>query len=141
MSDEHLVMLLRLVEDGFNTGRFDRLDEIFHPDVVVHAPFPVDPGVEGLRSGFERIREGFPDSHAEIDDFVDAGDRIYRRWTVTGTHTGTWFGIPPTGRRIEINGVDIERFEGGLIVEHWTIWDRMVMLEQLGLAPPMGAGS
>jgi steroid delta-isomerase-like uncharacterized protein len=135
MSDRHLVVLLRLVEEGFNTGRFDRLHEIFHPDVVTHGPVPVEPGIEGLRASFEAVHAAFPDSHAEIDDFVDAGDRIYRRWTVTGTHTGEWLGIPPTGRRIEVQGVDIERFEGDLIIEHWNIWDRLTMLEQLGLAP------
>ena len=140
MSDRHLVVLLQLVEQGFNIGSFDRFDEIFHPEVVVHAPVPVEPGIEGLRTSFERIREAFPDSHAEIDDFVDAGDRIYRRWTVTGTHTGSWLGIPPTGRRIEVSGVDIERFEGDLIIEHWNIWDRLTLMEQLGLAPPMPDG-
>jgi steroid delta-isomerase-like uncharacterized protein len=136
VSEHNLVVLLRLVEEGFNAGRFDRLDEIFSPEVVVHATVPVAPGIEGFRNALQAVRDGFPDGRVTIDDFAETGNTIYRRWTMRGTHTGVFFGIPPTHRSVEISGVDVERFEGGLIVEHWNFWDRAQMLEQLGLMPP-----
>ena len=135
MSESDVVMLLGLVEHGFNTGDLDALDDVLAPDVVVHSPLPVPPGAEGLKATFAEIRKGFPDAHATIDDLVYEGDRIYRRWTVRGTHNGEFAGIPPTGRRIEISGVDVERFHEGRIVEHWNFFDRLLLMEQLGVAP------
>ena len=137
MSDEHLVVLLRLVEDGYNAGRFDRLEEIFHPDLISHGPLPVEPGVDGLRAALERVKAGFPDSRVEIVDFAETPNTIYRRWTFHGVNSGEFFGMPPTGRDVEITGVDIERFEGDRIIEHWSIWDRASLMEQLGLIPEM----
>lgn len=135
MSDEDLVVLLQLVEDGFNTDRLDLLDRILAPDIVCHVPFPIEPGAEAFKEALGAIRRAFPDSHVTIDDLAFGQDTIYRRWTLTGTHSGDFFGIPATGRRLEASGVDIERFENGRIVEHWSFWDRLHVLEQLGVAP------
>jgi steroid delta-isomerase-like uncharacterized protein len=137
MSDQHLVVLLRLVEEGYNAGRFDRLEEIFHPEVVAHGPIPIDPGVEGLRAALMRVKQAFPESHIDIVDFAETPDTIYRRWIFHGTNSGSFFGMPPTGRSVDMTGVDIERFDGDRIIEHWSIWDRATMMEQLGLIPAL----
>ena len=140
MSEARLVALLRLIEDGFNNDRLDSIDAIVHPDLVVHAPMPTGGGAEGWKQALAAVRQGFPDGRVEIDDWAEIGDRIYRRWSFSGTNTGAFMGMPPTGRAVSLSGVDIERFDEDKIVEHWSFWDRMLLLEQLGLAPSLGPG-
>ena len=135
MDERNLVSLLHLIEHGFNGDRLDLLDEVLAEDLQVHGPVPVEPGREGLKSALRAIRAAFPDSHVTIDDLAFGGETIYRRWTIGGTHTGGFFGIEPTGRRIQISGVDVDRFDGGLVVEHWSFWDRAELLGQLGVGP------
>ncbi len=70
-----------------------------------------------------------------IEDITAEGDKVWARLTARGTHRGPFMGLPPTGRPIEIDVIDICRFEGGQLVEHWGVPDRFGMLEQLGLLP------
>ena len=135
MDERNLVSLLHLIEHGFNGDRLDLLDEVLAPDLQVHGPVPVEQGREGLKAALGAIRAAFPDSHVTIDDLAFGGETIYRRWTIVGTHTGDLFGVPPTGRGIQMSGVDVDRFEGGLVVEHWSFWDRAELLGQLGVSP------
>ena len=135
MDERNLVSLLHLIEHGFNGDRLDLLDDVLAEDLQVHGPMPVEPGREGLKSALGAIRAAFPDSHVTIDDLAFGGETIYRRWTIVGTHTGGFFGVEPTGRRIQMSGVDVDRFEGGLVVEHWSFWDRAELLGQLGMGP------
>ncbi len=135
MDERNLVSLLHLIEHGFNGDRLDLLDEVLAENLQVHGPVPVEPGREGLKSALGAIRAAFPDSHVTIDDLAFGGETIYRRWTIVGTHSGGFFGVEPTGRRIRISGVDVDRFEGGLVVEHWSFWDRAELLGQLGVGP------
>lgn len=135
MDERNLVSLLHLIEHGFNGDRLDLLDEVLAENLRVHGPVPVEPGREGLKSALGAIRAAFPDSHVTIDDLAFGGETIYRRWTIVGTHTGGFFGVEPTGRRIQMSGVDVDRFEGGLVVEHWSFWDRAELLGQLGVGP------
>ena len=135
MDERNLVSLLHLIEHGFNGDRLDLLDDVLAEDLQVHGPMPVERGREGLKSALGTIRAAFPDSHVTIDDLAFGGETIYRRWTIVGTHTGGFFGVEPTGRRIQMSGVDADRFEGGLVVEHWSFWDRAELLGQLGIGP------
>src|SRR5919202_4268561 len=120
MSDNELVSLLRLIENGFNSSRFDELDPILAPDLVAHAPFSVGPGREGFKGALAAVREAFPDAHVSIDGLGSSGHLVFRLWTLEGTHRGRFAGIEPTNRRIKISGVDVERFRGEVIVEHWS---------------------
>ena len=135
MDERNLVSLLHLIEHGFNGDRLDLLDDVLAEDLQVHGPVPVEQGREGLKSALGAIRAAFPDSHVTIDDLAFGGETIYRRWTIVGTHTGGFFGVEPTGRRIQMSGVDVDRFDGGLVVEHWSFWDRAELLRQLGMGP------
>ena len=136
MDERNLVSLLHLIEHGFNGDRLDQLDQVLALDLVSHAPVPIEDGREGLKAALRSIREAFPDSHVAIDDLAFGGETIYRRWTITGTHTGAFQGLPPTGRPILMSGVDVDRFEGGMVVEHWSFWDLSELLRQLGAGGP-----
>jgi predicted ester cyclase len=76
----------------------------------------------------------FPDSQVTIDVMIAEGDRVATK-TMTGTHTGEFNGIAPTGKHVEIQYVDILRLRDGQITEHWLSMDQLSFMQQLGVVP------
>jgi predicted ester cyclase len=86
------------------------------------APPGAPAGPDGFRAFFEGVlRPAFPDLRVEIHDQIAEGDKVTTRKTLRGTHRGDLFGIPPTGRSVAIEVVDIVRLEAGRYVEHWGV--------------------
>jgi predicted ester cyclase len=135
--------LVQRFVDEYQTGADERaLDELVHPDVLDHSRPPgVAPGIEGIRQQFDGFRAAFPDFRAMILDQVAEGDRVVTRKVFHGTHRGSFQGIEPTGREVEINLIDIVRVADGQIVEHWNCVDRLGLLAQLGALPEVPAGA
>jgi predicted ester cyclase len=78
------------------------------------------------------IRRGFPDLHYEIKDIIITNDRVVARVVMTGTQTDSLFNIPPSGKRVEVNQINIEKIKNGRIIEHWRVTDELNMMRQLG---------
>lgn len=140
-----VLVVIQVLEHGFNTNRLDLLDDLVAPDLVDHATIPLPaPGAEGFKARLGMLRQAFPDAHVSMEQVMLSGTAedltIAWRWRFRGTHGGPFADIPPTQRQVDMTGVDIERVRDGRIVEHWSFWDRMTMLEQLGLAPPPPPG-
>jgi steroid delta-isomerase-like uncharacterized protein len=70
-----------------------------------------------------------------IEDQVAEGDKVVTRWTATGTHKGELMGIPPSGKKVRVTGIAIDRLEDGKIVESWSSFDQLGMLQQIGAIP------
>lgn len=78
----------------------------------------------------------FPDLVRTVEDMVAEGDKVVARWTSTGTHTGPFMGLPPTGKAVTTTGITIFRLNGaGRIVEEWSETDMVGMLQQVGGMP------
>ena len=78
----------------------------------------------------------FPDLHMEPQDVLASGDKVVARVRATGTHRGEFMGMPPSGRNIDVQLIDIIRFDDdGLAHEHWGLADLMTMMQQLGAIP------
>lgn len=129
----------KIVETYFNEvwnkGNVDALDTLLARDYINHTPSTPDPprGPAGLKPIVQAIRAGFPDLHYQLMDLVVTHDRVVARVLMTGTHTGTLFGIPPTGRRVQVNQINIEQIQQGKIAEHWRVTDELTMMKQLGI--------
>jgi len=80
------------------------------------------------------MRAAFPDLHIEVAHLVADEDNVSFAYTLTGTHEGPLLGHDATGKKISIRGMQISRFEDGLLVERWGSSDQLGMLQQLGLA-------
>ncbi len=113
-------------------GALDRVDEFVRPDFVDHSLAPGLPtGPEGVRAVLGAIRRGFPDHDAEVVHMVAEGDLVATYKTLTGTHSGDFFGLAPTGRRATIRVMDVVRYEDGRVAEHWGLVDLHGLMAQL----------
>ena len=83
----------------------------------------------------EGLRATFPDFRLRVEQLIAEGDVVATRVSASGTHTGMWQDIEPTGRLIELRGINIDPIEAGLIVEHWGEADTIGMLWQMGVDP------
>jgi predicted ester cyclase len=140
VKDESFFPLVRLVEEGFNGGRVELLDEFIHPDLIEHSNAPlIGTGFETMKQRLIAVRNAFPDAHLEIEDLAASADKVWWRWRFTATHRGEFMGIPPTGNQVETTGVSIERIADGKIVEHWSFSDRLAIWDQIGVDMPAAA--
>jgi predicted ester cyclase len=80
-------------------------------------------GVASFKARAGAVRTAFADIEIRVDDLVVEGDAIAWRWTLTGTHVGTFAGVAATGRRVSLRGVNFQRIEGDRVAEHWTLVD------------------
>jgi steroid delta-isomerase-like uncharacterized protein len=131
---ENEKLIRRYFDEAWNQGKLEVLDEIIDPDYINHSPGLPDPiaGPDGLKPIIAAIRTGFPDLYFQINDMVITENKVAVRCTMQGTHLGNLFGIPPTGKKIEINQMQIEYIKNGKIIEHWRQSDDLGMMKQLG---------
>jgi steroid delta-isomerase-like uncharacterized protein len=125
----------RYFEEVWNQGKVEVLDELLSPDYVNHTPSAGNPpaGPDGLKPIVLAIRRAFPDLHYTIEDVIVAADVVVIRTTMTGTHEGALFGIPPTHRKVKVMQIQIERVRDGRIIEHWRVTDELTLMRQLGV--------
>lgn len=133
-TEQNKVNMSRLIVDLLGKGDLSVVDELAVPDFIEHSGPPGLPqGSAGAKAMAQTIRAGFPDYHVEVEDAIAQGDRVTLRLMVGGTHQGTLFSIPPTGKRAHWSEIHIMRVEEGKMVEHWFVADIMSMMHQLGL--------
>lgn len=124
----------RYFEEVWNQGKLDVLDDILSPEYINHSPGFENPkpGPEGLKPIVSTIRTGFPDLKYIIEKLIVTNDYVAVYVTMTGTHTGIFFGIEPTGKKIEVHQMQFERISDGKMIEHWRVTDDLSMMKQLG---------
>jgi steroid delta-isomerase-like uncharacterized protein len=139
MSEQNKAIARRIFEEVWNESNLDVIDELYTKDVVNHAlPPGLPPGIDGFKAFAGMYLSAFPDTKMTVDDQITDGDKVVTRWTGTGTQTGELMGIPPTGKRVTVTGIDFQRIAGGKIVESWGQFDQMGMMQQLGVVPSPG---
>ncbi len=138
-AEEKKALVRELFGDLFTKGNLAVADKIFAHDYVGHDPgHPPLRGPEGVKESISMYRNAFPDLTFVVEDLICEGDKVVARWKATGTHKGELMGIPSTGRRGETTGIDIIRFSGNKIVEDWSSWDTLGLLQMLGVFPAPG---
>ena len=136
-TEQNKALVRQFVEEAINQGNISAIDELLIPDFVEHEELPpgIPPGREAPKVLFTMLRSAFPDLKATIEHLVAEGDEVVLHMTWTGTHEGEFMGIPPTGKSISINVIDILSIAEGKFVEHWGVMDSMAMMQQLGVIP------
>jgi steroid delta-isomerase-like uncharacterized protein len=137
MSSEESKVIVRRFWGVWEEGNIDLVDELLAPDYVNHSPAtpdqPTDP--EGIKAVVGMFRGAMPDLRVIIEDMIAEGGKVVVRYTIEGTHERELFGVPPTGQRLSIKSISVERVSDGKIREHWRITDSLDMMQQLGVIP------
>ncbi len=133
---DHAATMRRMYE-RINAGDVDGFCEFLAEDFVEHEETPgLPPTKEGVKQFFRMYIAGFPDMRMDPQDILASGDKVVTRARGTGTHQGEFMGLPPTGKRVDIDLIDIVRFgDDGLAHEHWGVFDALKMMQQLGAIP------
>ena len=126
----------RLLEEAFGRGELEIVDEVLDPDFVCYDPNSESGAVRGadtIKQEIEWFRNAMPDLTYTVEDQVAEGDKVVTRYRTTGTHQGEFFGVAPTGKSIEMSGIQIDRFdESGKMVEEWPEYDMLGAMKQMG---------
>jgi steroid delta-isomerase-like uncharacterized protein len=139
MSTQNQTILHRWMEEVWNKGRVDAIDEMLAGDVVIHGlGGEAIRGPEGYKPFFESMHNTFSKISVVVEDAVEQGDTIAARCTVRGTHTGDGMGVAPTGRRVEFSGMTMVKVKDGKMVVGWNNFDFVGMMQQIG-GDPTGA--
>ena len=133
MSIEENKNIVRRYQEIYNSNDLDRLTEVVSEDLLTPNILPGIPhGVEGAKTAHRIMLAGFPDYQTIIEDMIAEGNKVAARIKMTGTQTGEFMGIPPTGKEVSFTGIFIARIANGKIVEHWGEEDGVSLLRQLG---------
>jgi steroid delta-isomerase-like uncharacterized protein len=140
MSTESKSIVRRLYEEVWNERKLDVVGELISPSHALH-----DPNVSGSQTGPEaykrqvtRFTTAFPDLRFSIEDIVSEKDKLVVSWNISGTHKGEYEGIPPTDKKISVEGITINHIANGKILDSYVSWDALGLMRQLGHAPPLG---
>ena len=136
MSQENIAAARRVIEEAFNQGNVEVLDEVCADSYVDHDPLLGDQDRDAAKQSIATYREAFPDLHFEIDDIFAADDKVVMRWTGTGTFENELMGLQPNHDPGQpIHGIGIDRFEDGKVAESWSQWDTLQFMKDVGAIP------
>ncbi|UCH01699.1 MAG: ester cyclase, partial [Candidatus Bathyarchaeota archaeon] len=133
-------LVRRLVKEFWsNLTNLAVADELLAPDFIFnYAPPNVKPNREVYKQVMSAYAVGFPDFHVTIEDMVAEGDKVAIRTTNRATNTGSFMGMPPTGKKTEVPQTSIFRIVDSKIIAEWTVANQLIAMQQMGLIPPMG---
>jgi steroid delta-isomerase-like uncharacterized protein len=140
MSEHNKTLARRGFEETWNQGKLNVIDELVASTATFHdvnVPGGKFTGPEGVKQFVQIYRNAFPDVRFTINDQIAEGDKVVTRWTAIGTHKGELMGIAPTNKRSTVTGINIERYQDGKVVEAYSSYDMLGMLQQLGVVPAL----
>lgn len=125
----------RIFDEACNQGKMEVISEVIDPNYSFNGSTPDGKAVAATTGWIEIIRAALPDLHFTLEDIFGAGDKVAFRWRLDGTNTGSFQGLPPTGKKISITGTNIVTFAQGKAITNWQNWDEFGFKAQLGLIP------
>ena len=128
---------MRSTYERINAGDINGFGELLADDFVENEDVSgLPPTKEGTLDFFRSLLVSFPDWRMDVEDLFASEDRTVARVKATATHEGEFMGVPPTGTRVEVQLIDIMRFDdAGLVCEHWGVADMLSLMQQLGVVP------
>jgi steroid delta-isomerase-like uncharacterized protein len=134
MSMENIAVVRRLYEEVWNGRRFDLVNEIISPSHALNGSITEGSaiGPEAYNSTVRRFLRGFPDLHMSIEDIVAEEGKVVTHWNLSGTHKGEFVGIPPSNKKMSVDGVTIHHVMNGKILDSFASWDAHGLIRQLG---------
>ena len=137
MSIENNIQLMGRFVEFINTANEHLAEELIGTDATFYVPGQPEPmhGPNGYLAIIGMMRSGFSDMQWSLEDKVVEENKVAARFIMTGTHNGTFFGVPPTGKTIKVQAINFYRFSNGQIVEEYGQPDMLSLLQQIGAVP------
>jgi steroid delta-isomerase-like uncharacterized protein len=135
--EEQNMALATRYNEAWKSGNLEAIKEIYSPDFIWHASdggdYSSEEMIEINREAIEQHKKAIPDLTIINEDVIMKGDKVITRYTLRGTHKGNVGGIPATGNKIELSGIEIIRIENGRIAESWEENNLLRFYQQLGM--------
>lgn len=128
---------MRSAYERINARDLPGFGALLAENFVEHEELPgIPPTKEGVITYFRMLLAAFPDMTMDVQDVIDGGDEAVARVTISATHKGDFMGVPPTGKKVAMNLIDIMKFDAsGHVTEHWGVADMLTLLQQIGAVP------
>jgi predicted ester cyclase len=138
MSTESNKAIVRRFVENIQKKNLNAAFADYSPQFKDHEVPPGTPSdLEATKQFFTMVIAAFPDQEATLEDIVAEGDRVVTRLKIRGTHQGSFMGVPPTGKSLTFEVIDIIRIVDNKVVEHWGLTDQVGMMQQMGVLPPV----
>jgi steroid delta-isomerase-like uncharacterized protein len=138
MAADNKKIVRQLLEEPWK-GNMDVIDQFVDASFIGYDPSMPEPirGPQGFKEFVQQYLSAFPDGRITVDEQIAEGDIVATRWTGRGTHEGDLMGIAPTRKQATVSGISFAKCKNGKLVEDWSNWDTLGMLQQLGAVPAM----
>ncbi|MBN1148251.1 MAG: ester cyclase [Anaerolineales bacterium] len=134
--EEHEILLTRWFEELWNKKNYEVAQKLLHSDFVDHANGnQAGQGVAGVVETVRSWHSGFPDGRMTLEDVYTDGDKAVVRTTFRGTHNGPFGGVAPSGKKVTVTSIGIERIADGKIAESWGDLNLLGVMQQIGAIP------
>lgn len=136
-TEENKMNARRIVEEGWNKHNPKVLDELFSNEATLHNPQDptIGKGPQGAKTSLQTYLTAFPDVKLTIEKEIADGEYVVQHLRAIGTNTGPFNGMPATGKKANTTGVMTTKFDNGKIVEVWSFFDNLGLMQQLGVIP------
>ncbi len=127
--------------EAFNSGNWDAMEKLTDPNIVEHSPAPGQkPGRDGMMAMMKEFKAAFPDMKMTIVDMTAEGDKVSVLSRMEGTNSGQFMGMPATGKKVDVMGMDLIKITNGKASEHWGYMEMDKFMQQMGMMPPPPGG-
>jgi steroid delta-isomerase-like uncharacterized protein len=135
-AEENKQRAMRFYDEVFNAGDMSVIDDIIHDNYVDHEAFADLPNDKaGMPIWIEMMKSAFPDMKMTVVSMMATEDEVWAHVRATGTHKGSFMGLPPTENKFDIEAFDRVRVVDGKAIEHWGVTDVAALMQQIGFAP------
>ena len=135
MSIANKVHFLRFIEEVWEKRNFCYIDKAVSDRFIGYLPNDWVLGPEGIKDFTFSLIEAFPDWQINIKEILTDNDKVVARWVAKGTHLGTFKGVAATGRSVIMQGIFMDRYENGTLMESWPHFDVLSLMQQIGGVP------
>jgi steroid delta-isomerase-like uncharacterized protein len=129
-------LIAEYIESVWNNADLASLDDLTLATFTYHLGGRPPRNKAQMKSFLQAVHTAFPDWRVQIRATIAEGNTVAVQWDGTVTHLGEFQGIPPTGKKVSVSGINMYWFEDGKIAREWEQMDTMGMLQQLGVIPP-----
>ena len=132
--------LIRWAFDQLNAHDVSVLRQFWTADTYERFPDKECRGADEIAAYFEGVFAAMPDFHMDVVNVAEQDEDVYVHWHMTGTHTGAaWSGIEPSGKRVEMDGIDHFVLRDGTVVSNFVVFDQTQFARAVGMLPPDGS--